>query len=89
MAQPHSEGAHTDDAHAHEHPPLPPVEDEAPDTPMWLPLTGLALLVVFVLFGAFRAAMHREEPPADAGVDAAAGDGAADAPAEGEAAAAE
>lgn len=38
------------------HPPLPPVHDEAPDTPMWLPVLGLALLGIFAVYGLLRSA---------------------------------
>lgn len=44
------------DGEAHPHPALPPVIDEAPDSPMWLPAAGLALLAILVLFAMFRAA---------------------------------
>lgn len=60
------------DEHAHPHPALPPVHDEAPDTPMWLPVTGLALLGLLVLFSLFRAASASEAaPPSEMVVDGA------------------
>ena len=54
----HDTHAATDhhDGEAHPHPALPPVTDEAPDSPMWLPAAGLALLTILVLFAMFRAA---------------------------------
>jgi hypothetical protein len=67
----------------HAHPALPPVHDEAPDTPMWLPLGGLALLVVFVLF-----AMWRTATGGDAADVVGADEVAGTAPAEGDAPAA-
>lgn len=48
------------DTHAssdvHEHPSLPPVHDEAADTPTWVPVLGLALLLIFAVLGLLRAA---------------------------------
>ncbi|WP_236603916.1 hypothetical protein [Sandaracinus amylolyticus] len=78
-------GAAVDHAHhaGGEHPELPPVQDEAADTPMWLPVTGLALLAVLTLFVLHRAAQPAVEPPAEAAA------AEADAPAEAEAAPAE
>lgn len=62
-----AEGAH----HAEgPHPELPPVHDEAADSPNWLPVTGLALLAVlalFVLAGAYRGADETAAEPAPAG----------------------
>jgi hypothetical protein len=60
-----------------EHPVLPPVHDEAPDTPAWIPLTGLVLLALFAIAAIYRAARGGEteaEPAAEAA--------AAEAPAE-------
>ena len=34
----------------HHAPGLPPVHDEAADTPMWVPLLGLAVLVLGALY---------------------------------------
>jgi hypothetical protein len=56
------------DDHAHEthaHPPMPAIHDEASDTPTWLPLTGVALFVVMVIFALARAALA---PAPDAAV---------------------
>jgi hypothetical protein len=50
-----------------EHPSLPPVHDDAPDTPAWVPALGLALLLLFALFGLLRAASRDEAPVADEG----------------------
>ncbi|AKF08579.1 hypothetical protein [Sandaracinus amylolyticus] len=76
-------GAAVDHAHhaGGEHPELPPVQDEAADTPMWLPVTGLVLLALLTLFVLWRAAQPAPEAPVEAAV--------ADAPAEVEAAPAE
>ena len=68
-----------DDHAAHPHPALPPIHDEAPDTPMWLPVTGLALLALLVLFSLFRAASSNAGTAAS---DEVAVDGAEAAPAE-------
>ena len=59
----HDTHAATDhhDGEAHPHPALPPVTDEAPDSPMWLPAAGLALLTILVLFAMFRAASNADE----------------------------
>lgn len=59
----HDTHAATDhhDGEAHPHPALPPVTDEAPDSPMWLPAAGLALLTILVLFALFRAASGGDE----------------------------
>lgn len=54
----------TDDHAAHEahpHPPMPAVTDEAADTPMWVPVSGIVLFVVMVLFVMLRASMAPPE----------------------------
>lgn len=58
----HDTHAATDhhDGEVHPHPPLPPVTDEAPDSPAWLPVSGLVLLAVLVLFGLYRNATSAE-----------------------------
>lgn len=43
------------DAH-HGPPGLPEVHDEAPNTPMWVPAVGLALIVALALTFVFRGA---------------------------------
>ncbi len=66
---------------------LPPVHDEAVETPLWFPALGVGLLALFAFFLAFRQATADEpvaEPPAAEATAAEAP--AADAPAEGEAA---
>lgn len=74
------------DSHAHDdhsgpvqaHPPIPTITDEASDTPMWVPVAGLALFLVLALFVALRSAMA----PAEAEVvDAPTAEAAAEAPA--------
>lgn len=63
--------SHGHDEHGgevHPHPPLPTITDEAADTPMWVPLAGLALFLVLALFVALRSAMAPAEealPEAD------------------------
>jgi MYXO-CTERM domain-containing protein len=52
---PHASSSH-DPGGAHVHPALPPVTDEAPDSPMWLPAAGLGLLALAILFVMIRAA---------------------------------
>lgn len=55
------------------HPELPPVHDEAADSPNWLPVAGLALLAMLGLFVAYRAAQCDAEAaaaPAAAGLEA-------------------
>jgi hypothetical protein len=42
----------------HEHPSLPPVHDEAADTPLWIPVVGLALLAIVALIVVGRATEH-------------------------------
>lgn len=62
-----SHGTTTDDHETHEthpHPPMPAVQDEAADTPMWVPVSGLVLFLVMVLFVMMRASMAT--PPPDA-----------------------
>jgi hypothetical protein len=81
-------------------PGLPQIQDEAADTPMWLPATGLGLLVLMVLMLVYHVAQGPEtaaegdvaaegaEAEGAEGEAEAAPEGAADAPA-GEAAPAE
>ncbi len=82
MTGPIMSGGH--DSHAHDdhsagpvaaHPPIPTITDEASDTPMWVPIAGLALFLVLALFVALRsaigptdaaAAAPTEEPAAEA-----------------------
>jgi hypothetical protein len=45
---------------AHEPPGLPKVEDEALDTPMWVPILGLSLLGALALLFVYQATV--EEP---------------------------
>ncbi|MBX3247201.1 MAG: hypothetical protein KF901_08475 [Myxococcales bacterium] len=49
----------------HHAPGLPEIHDEAADTPMWLPLLGLGLLIVASLFFIIRAATADEAPVVD------------------------
>lgn len=51
----------------HDHVPgLPPVHDEAPDTPMWVPLLGLGVLVLAALYLVISSAFgDSDEPVAD------------------------
>lgn len=44
---------------------FPPVRDEAPDTPTWVPLLGIGLLALIALFAVYRAATADEDPTAD------------------------
>lgn len=79
MAGGHDSHAHDEhDGAAHPHPPLPTITDEAADTPMWVPIAGLALFLVLALFVAVRSAMAPADdaPPADeaAAADAPAGE---------------
>lgn len=78
----HDTHAATDhhDGEVHPHPPLPPVTDEAPDSPAWLPVSGLVLLTILVLFGLYRNATGADT---EVGGDEAAAAEAA--PAEGDA----
>ena len=57
----------------HPHPPMPAVHDEAADSPAWLPVTGLAMVLLMVLFVMLRSAMAPPAPAAgtDGEVDAA------------------
>lgn len=43
------------------HPPLPIVHDEAGDTPVWLPISGLCAFVVMALFVLWRASHPVDE----------------------------
>jgi hypothetical protein len=61
----------------HEPPGLPEIRDDAADTPMWIPMVGVGLLVAFVLLFTYKAVTN---PPADAPADE--GAQAAAAPAE-------
>lgn len=58
MAGGHDSHAHDDHSgEAHPHPPLPTITDEAADTPMWVPVAGVAIFLVLALFVAVRSAM--------------------------------
>lgn len=60
-------------------PGLPEIQDEAADTPMWVPATGLALLAALVLMLVYHVAQGPEvEPLAEGEVaaDLAEADGA-------------
>ncbi len=60
----------------HDHAPgLPPVHDEAADTPLWVPLLGLGVLILGALYLVIHSAFgEAEEPnaPTDDAVEAAA-----------------
>ena len=51
-------------AHQHTHVPgeFPEVHDEAPPTPTWVPLIGLALLAALTFYGVYLAATTPDEP---------------------------
>lgn len=70
-----------------EPPRLPEIQDEAGDTPSWVPLLGLGLLCLVALLIAARQAVHKDSPKVagDAGAEqaAAAPEKAAPAPAPG------
>ena len=62
-------------------PGLPQIQDEAPDTPMWLPATGLGLLVIMVLMLVYHVAQGPETAAAEGdvaaeGAEAEGGEGA-------------
>ncbi len=64
----------TDDHETHEthpHPPMPAVTDEAADTPNWVPVSGLVLFVVMVLFVMMRSALAPAPEAAAATTDEA------------------
>ncbi len=72
-----SHSAHDQDAQGshetHPHPPMPAVTDEAADTPTWVPVTGIALFAVMVLWVMMRAAMAPAPDAAAATTDEAYG----------------
>ena len=47
-------------------PGLPEIQDEAADTPTWIPLTGLAVLLMMTLYVALHAASASSEDTAPA-----------------------
>jgi hypothetical protein len=57
-----SHDAPSDPQEIQPHPPMPAVHDEAADSPNWLPVTGLAIVLVMVLFTMLRAAMTPPVP---------------------------
>jgi len=65
----------------HPHPPMPAVTDEASDTPAWVPVSGLVLFVVMVLFVMMRAAMTPTPDASSTTTDQAYGAEAAPTPA--------
>lgn len=70
MSGGHDSHAHDDHpAEVHPHPPIPTITDEASDTPMWVPIAGLALFLVLALFVALRSAMGPGEVAAEAPTD--------------------
>jgi hypothetical protein len=67
MSGGHDSHAHDDhSAEVHPHPPIPTITDEASDTPMWVPIAGLALFLVLALFVALRSAIGPGEVAAEA-----------------------
>lgn len=66
MAGSHDSHAADEHVEAHPHPAIPTITDEAADTPMWVPIAGLALFLVLALFVAIRSAMGPAEEPAPA-----------------------
>lgn len=69
--------------HSHDEPDvpgLPQIQDEAADTPMWLPATGLALLAVMVLMLVYHVSKgpEAEATEGDVAAEAAEEDGAQD-----------
>ena len=74
--------ASTDDVHADPQPPpgLPEIQDEAADTPMWVPALGLALFVLAAVWLVVSAAFEDAAPEAEAGAEIAAPAEAAPAP---------
>jgi hypothetical protein len=49
---------------------VPVVHDEAPNTPFWVPLAGLALVILVAGWVTFRVATAEEDPAADTDVTA-------------------
>ncbi|GAB4195760.1 MAG: hypothetical protein OHK0013_02280 [Sandaracinaceae bacterium] len=78
MSGAHDSHAHDEQAEVHPHPPIPTVTDEAADTPMWVPVAGLALFLVLALYVAIRSAVAPTptEPVVleEVGAEVAAGD---------------
>ncbi|MCU0671264.1 MAG: hypothetical protein MUE69_00580 [Myxococcota bacterium] len=70
----------------HHAPGLPEIHDEAADTPMWLPMLGLAIFAIVALFLITRAAIEDASAELDAtgAVEAPADEAAPAAPAEAE-----
>jgi hypothetical protein len=69
-----SHGQQEHGGEVHQHPPLPTITDEAADTPLWVPVAGLALFLVLALFVALRSAMAPTEeaaPEVEAAAEAA------------------
>lgn len=58
--------ASTDDAHTSPQPPpgLPEIQDEAADTPMWVPVLGLGLFVLVALYLVISSAFAEPEAQA-------------------------
>ncbi len=63
--------ASTDDVHADPQPPpgLPEIQDEAADTPMWVPALGLGLFVLAALYLVISAAFE-DVDAAEAAIEA-------------------
>ncbi len=57
--------------HSNEGGTLPDVHDEAADTPMWVPMLGLALLTLATIFLIVRAAVSDDAVDADVTVQVA------------------
>ncbi len=53
----------------HPHPPMPAVHDEAADSPTWLPVSGIAIVILMVLFAMMRTAMQPPAPEVDAAAE--------------------
>jgi hypothetical protein len=73
-----SASTESENQETHPHPPMPAVTDEAADTPMWVPISGVVMFVLLLLFAMMRASMSAPEA---AESDAPAAEGVVVAPA--------
>ena len=73
----HGEADHEGEAHAHPAPGLPEIRDEAANTPGWMPVLGIVLLVGFLatIFLTSKLAPGGDEPAGEATSERAAVEG--------------
>jgi hypothetical protein len=60
MSASHASNEH-ENHETHPHPPMPAVTDEAADTPMWVPISGVVMFALLVLYVMIRSSLAAPE----------------------------